>query len=63
MSNRAEKLVKLRIFDNPATGKPWDSNVLECGYGCLLVSQVSNHSNGIIVTMVTKVTMVTIVTC
>ena len=45
MSNRAEKLVKLRIFDNPATGKPWDSNVLECGYGCLLVSQVGNHSS------------------
>ena len=38
---RATKLVNLRIFDDPETGKPWDKSVAEVGLEMLCVSQVS----------------------
>jgi len=35
----ADKLVKLRIFNNPDTDKPWDADLLQCKFGILIVSQ------------------------
>ncbi|XP_063677557.1 D-aminoacyl-tRNA deacylase-like [Bolinopsis microptera] len=35
----ANKLVKLRIFNNPETDKPWDADLLQCKLAILVVSQ------------------------
>ena len=37
---RATKLLNLRIFDDPETGKPWDKSVADVGMEILCVSQV-----------------------
>ena len=37
---RATKLLNLRVFDDPATGKPWDKSVTDVGLEILCVSQV-----------------------
>ncbi|XP_063677558.1 D-aminoacyl-tRNA deacylase 1-like [Bolinopsis microptera] len=35
----ANKLIKLRIFNNPETDKPWDGDLLQCKLAILVVSQ------------------------
>ena len=37
---RATKLVNLRVFDDPETGKAWDKSVADLGLEILCVSQV-----------------------
>lgn len=42
---RATKLVNLRVFDDPETGKAWDKSVTDVGLEILCVSQVRPTSN------------------
>ena len=42
---RATKLVNLRVFDDPETGKAWDKSVTDVGLEILCVSQVKPTSN------------------
>lgn len=37
---RASKLLNLRLFEDPATGKGWDKSVKDLGLEILCVSQV-----------------------
>ncbi len=37
---RAKKVLNLRLFDNPADGKPWDKSASDLGLEILCVSQV-----------------------
>ena len=39
-TDRARKLLNLRIFDNPDNQKPWDKSVTDLGLEVLCVSQV-----------------------
>ncbi len=39
-SYRAKKILNLRVFDNPANGKPWDKSASDLGLEILCVSQV-----------------------
>ena len=39
-TDRARKLLNLRIFDNPDNQKPWDKSVIDLGLEVLCVSQV-----------------------
>ena len=41
---RARKILNLRLFDNPDSGKAWDKSVTDLGLEVLCVSQVSLFS-------------------
>uniref|UniRef100_A0A0N4Z0Q6 D-aminoacyl-tRNA deacylase n=1 Tax=Parastrongyloides trichosuri TaxID=131310 RepID=A0A0N4Z0Q6_PARTI len=38
------KILNLRLWPNPETGKPWDKSVLDMGYEVLCVSQFTLHA-------------------
>lgn len=44
VSLRARKLVNLRLFDDPATGKSWEKCARDLNLEILCVSQVSKSS-------------------
>jgi len=41
----AKKIVGLRLWEDPATGKPWSQGVVARGYEILLVSQFTLYAN------------------
>ena len=43
MQYMAKKLLSVRIFDNPETGKRWDKSVQDLGLEILCVSQFTLH--------------------